>query len=124
MPYVTIAASSAFTAEQKKSLMQGASDTVEHVVKASLANIRVLLQDVPDGYYLNAGKFGTPVLMYRVELIEGRGDDLKNELIAGLSKSGAHATGMSEDEIRVLILDYPKADMGMAGGVSALKAGR
>lgn len=124
MPYVTIIASPSFTAEQKKSLLQGASDTVEQVVKASLANIRVLLQDLPDGYYLNAGKFNTPALMYRVELIEGRSDDLKNDLIAGLSKSGAQATGLSEEEIRVSLLDYPKANLGLAGGISALKAGR
>jgi 4-oxalocrotonate tautomerase len=124
MPYVTITASPTFSAEQKKSLLQGASDAIERSIKAPLTSIRVWLEDLPDGYYLNAGKFDTQALMYSVELIEGRSEELKSSLIAELSKSGAQATGLSEDEIRVRLLDYPKGNMGMAGGISALQGGR
>ncbi len=124
MPYITITASPTFSPVQKKALLQGASDALERSIKAPLASIRVLLEDLPDGYYLNAGKFDTQALMYTVELIEGRSNELKGSLIAELSKSGAEATGMPEEEIRVRVVDYPKANMGLGGGVSALQAGR
>lgn len=121
MPYITISASSSFTAEQKKQLIQGASDALVHAVGAPLASVRVMLHELADGQYLNAGQFNTKAVMFLVEFIEGRTDEQKESLIASLSKVGLEATGVSEDEVRVRIIDFPKQCMGMAGGVSAQK---
>ncbi|HUG58296.1 MAG TPA: tautomerase family protein, partial [Candidimonas sp.] len=49
---------------------------------------------------------------------------LKAALIAALSRVGLDSTGIPENEVRVRIIDFPKTDMGMAGGVSAQALGR
>ena len=124
MPYVTISASQNFSAEQKKHLLERSSAAVVESIGAPLASVRVLLHDLPDGYYLNAGQFNTPAVMFQVELIEGRTDQQKDALIAALSLAGNEATGVSQDEVRVRLIDFPKANMGMAGGVSARSLGK
>jgi 4-oxalocrotonate tautomerase family enzyme len=124
MPYITISASSGFSAKQKKQLMQSASDAMVQSVGAPLASVRVMLHELADGHYLNAGQFDTQALMYLVEFIEGRTDEQKESLISALSKAGTEATGVSLDEVRVRIVDFPSQCMGMAGGVSAKARGR
>jgi 4-oxalocrotonate tautomerase family enzyme len=124
MPYVTISASQGLSAQQKQQLIQGASDAVVQSIGAPLASVRVMLHELPDGYYLNAGQFNTQAVMFQVEFIEGRTNDQKEALIAALSRVGFDATGLSEQEVRVRLIDFPKINMGMAGGISALKMGR
>lgn len=124
MPYVTISASQNFSTEQKKRLLERSSAAVVESIGAPLSSVRVLLHDLPDGYYLNAGQFDTPAVMFQVEFIEGRTDEQKDALIAALSLAGNEATGVSQDEVRVRLIDFPKSNMGMAGGVSARAHGR
>ena len=124
MPYVTISASKGFSAEQTRQLMLRASEAVVQSIGAPLSSVRVMLHELADGHYLNAGQFDTQALMFVVELIEGRNDELKEALIASLSKAGAETTGVPEDQVRVRLIDFPKSHMGMAGGVSARAMGR
>lgn len=124
MPYVTISATKGLSADQKKQLLEGASNAVVQSIGAPLASVRVMLHELADGHYLNAGQFNTPGIMFVVELIEGRTEALKAALIAALSRVGLDSTGIPENEVRVRIIDFPKTDMGMAGGVSAQAAGR
>ncbi|PLC51866.1 tautomerase [Pollutimonas subterranea] len=124
MPYVTISASKGLSAEQTRQLLLGASEAVVQSIGAPLASVRVMLHELADGHYLNAGQFDTKALMFVVELIEGRNDELKEALIAALSRTGAETTGIPEDQVRVRLIDFPKSDMGMAGGVSARAMGR
>ncbi|KAA0910717.1 tautomerase family protein [Pusillimonas sp. ANT_WB101] len=124
MPYVIISASQGLPADQKKQLLQGASDAVVESIGAPLTSVRVMLHELGNGHYLNAGVFDTQALMYQVDFIEGRTEEQKSALIAALSRSGNAVTGMPESEVRVRVVDYPKANMGMAGGVSAKQAGR
>ncbi|MBB5213433.1 tautomerase family protein [Parapusillimonas granuli] len=124
MPYVTITATEGYSEEQKKRLLQGSSDAVVASIGAPLSSVRVLLHTIPAGHYLNAGEFNTPGLMFVVDFIEGRSDAQKDALIAALSKVGAEAVNMPESEVRVRLVDFPKSNMGMAGGVSARAMGR
>jgi len=124
MPYVTISASDHFSTEQKKQLLQRASDAVVESIGAPLASVRVMLHDLPKGYYLNAGQLDTDCVMFVVDFIEGRTDTQKDALIAALSKAGHEVTGVPESEVRVRLVDFPKSNMGMAGGVSARAMGR
>ncbi|TEA79451.1 tautomerase family protein [Allopusillimonas ginsengisoli] len=124
MPYVTISTSQHFPAEQKKQLLQRASDAVVESIGAPLAAVRVMLHDLPETHYLNGGQFGTDAVMFVVELIEGRTEAQKAALIAALSRVGNEITGLSEEEVRVRLIDFPKTDMGMAGGISAKAMGR
>lgn len=124
MPYVTISASQHYSDEQKKQLLQRASDAVVESIGAPLASVRVMLHDLPATHYLNAGKFGTDALMFVVDFIEGRTEAQKDALIGALSRAGSDVTGLSEAEVRVRLVDFPKANMGMAGGISAKAMGR
>ena len=124
MPYVTISITPGFSAAQKKQLMQRTSDAVVQSIGAPVASVRVLLHELQDGCYLNAGQFDTQGLMFVVEFIAGRTVEQKAALIAALSRAGSQTTGISESEVRTRIIDFPKHDMGMAGGISAAAAGR
>ncbi|AEC19074.1 putative tautomerase [Pusillimonas sp. T7-7] len=124
MPYVTISATEGLSAEKKKQLLERSSDAVVQSIGAPLASVRVMLHELPGGHYLNAGQFNTPGLMFVVDFIEGRTEEQRNALIAALSKTGTETTGIPESEVRVRLLDFPKANMGMAGGISAKAMGR
>nr|5UNQ_A Chain A, Putative tautomerase [Pusillimonas sp. T7-7]5UNQ_C Chain C, Putative tautomerase [Pusillimonas sp. T7-7]5UNQ_D Chain D, Putative tautomerase [Pusillimonas sp. T7-7]5UNQ_E Chain E, Putative tautomerase [Pusillimonas sp. T7-7]5UNQ_F Chain F, Putative tautomerase [Pusillimonas sp. T7-7] len=123
-PYVTISATEGLSAEKKKQLLERSSDAVVQSIGAPLASVRVMLHELPGGHYLNAGQFNTPGLMFVVDFIEGRTEEQRNALIAALSKTGTETTGIPESEVRVRLLDFPKANMGMAGGISAKAMGR
>jgi 4-oxalocrotonate tautomerase len=124
MPYVTITATEGLSNDQKKQLLQRSSDAVVESIGAPLSSVRVMLHTIPTDHYLNAGQFGTQGLMFVVDFIEGRTDAQKDALIAALSKAGADIAQLSEAEVRVRLIDFPKSNMGMAGGVSARAAGR
>lgn len=124
MPYVNISLSTGFPVETRKQLMQAASDAVVESIGAPLSSVRVMLSELDADSYLNAGQFGDKALMFQVELIEGRTNELKEALIARLSRVGADVTGIDFDQVRVRLVDFPKVNMGMAGGKSALAMGR
>lgn len=122
MPYVTITASSGFTAEQKKELLLKTSEAVVDSIGAALPNVRVIWNEVAADDYLQAGQFGSKMLMFMVELIEGRTEELKNALIASLVRVGNQVTNLSIDDIRIRIHEMPKENMSVAGGISAKQA--
>ena len=124
MPFVTISATEGLAAEKKKELLERSSDAVVQSIGAPLASVRVMLHELAQGHYLNAGQFNTAGLMFEVDFIEGRTEEQKNALIAALSKVGFEVTGIPESEVRVRLVDFPKTNMGMAGGVSAKALGR
>ncbi len=124
MPFVTIVASQGFPAEKKKQLLEQSSAAVVQSIGAPQATVRVMLHELPEENYLNGGKFGDPLLMYRVDMIEGRTEELKAALIKALSEAGFSTTGVPENQIRVRVVDYPKTDMGVAGGITAKQSGR
>ena len=59
-----------------------------------------------------------------VNLIQGRSDALKAALIAAVANAVEQSTGMSTQNVRVVLHDIPKTDLGVAGGKTALAAGR
>ncbi len=124
MPYVTISATEGLSDDQKRQLLERASDAVVQSIGAPQASVRVMLHELADGHYLNAGKFNTPCLMFVVELIEGRNEEQKAALIFALHRAGAETTGVAESEVRVRVIDFPKSDMGVAGGATAKAMGR
>src|SRR5690606_41596408 len=108
MPYVTISATTGLSAEKKKQLLERSSDAVVQSIGAPLASVRVLLHELPDGHYLNAGQFNTPGLMFVVDFIEGRTEEQRNALIAALSHTGFEITGIPDSECLVRIHDRLK----------------
>ncbi|TAL91552.1 MAG: tautomerase [Candidimonas sp.] len=124
MPYVTITATQGLSSDQKKQLLERSSKAVVDSIGAPQASVRVMLHELPREHYLDAGQFGAATVMYQVEFIVGRTEELKSALIASLSKTAGEVTGIPERDIRVRLIDFPKENMGMAGGVSAKKMGR
>ena len=124
MPYVTITASQGFNVEQKKKLLGQASEAVVQSIGAPKASVRVMLHELTSGNYLNADSFDSKALMFEVDMITGRSEELKAALIAQLSRIGFETTGVPEAEVRVRITDFPRENMGMAGGITAKTAAR
>lgn len=124
MPYVTIFMTAGASLETKRSLLQQSSDAVVHSLGAPVSSIRVVLHELPEGHFYSEGRFDAPGVLFAVDLIEGRSNELKEALIASLSAVGAQVPGISPYEVRVRICDFPKVNMGVAGGISALAAGR
>ena len=124
MPYVTITASKGFSTEQKKQLLQKSTDAVVQAIAAPLANVKVMLHELGDGHFVDGGNFDATALMFVVELIEGRTDEGKAALVKALSVAGFETTGVPESSIRVRVIDFPRTNMGMAGGMTAQQAGR
>lgn len=121
MPYVTITTTHGLPAEKKTELMQRCSDAVVESIGAPLSSVRVLLQELAEDAFLCAGQFGTAAVLIEVDLIEGRTQPQKDALVAMLSRAAAESTGLSEEHhVRVRLVDFPKGDMGMANGLTAL----
>lgn len=124
MPFVHITTTQPLDAQVKQQLLQRTSDTVVEALVTPLPSVRIVLQELPQGNYLCAGQFDVPAVLFDIDMIEGRSEEAKAKLIAGLSKAAHEIAGVDEAEIRVRMSDFPKENMGMAGGISAKAAGR
>jgi len=121
VPYVTISLTPGLNAEKKKELMQRCSDAVVESIGAPLTSVRVILQELADDAYMNAGQHGASGVLIVVDLIEGRTQPQKDALIAMLSRAAAEVSGLTEEShVRVRLVDFPKGNMGMANGLTAL----
>jgi 4-oxalocrotonate tautomerase len=124
MPILTIQVPSGLTREQKTDLLEGLTAAVQASLGAPLSSIRCSIIDVSTENTIVAGELGLPSALIQIALIEGRSADLKAALIAALAKAVEQSAGISAQDTRILIQDYSKADLGVAGGISALAAGR
>jgi len=124
MPFVTITVSQPLNPEQKRQLMQQSSDAIASALQAPLASIRIVLQELAPGHYLNGGRFDTLSVEYRLDMIEGRSDALKADVIRELSRTAHQTIGVSEQEVRVRLCDFAKTAVGVANGITAKAAGR
>ena len=61
--------------------------------------------------------------LVHVQMMEGRTEDQKEALIKAVAKAVMQSIGAPEENIRVLISEYPKSHWGI-GTVPAHKAGR
>ncbi|MCC7227983.1 MAG: tautomerase family protein [Burkholderiaceae bacterium] len=124
MPILNVQISQGSSALQKTALLQKMTQAVVDSVGAPLASIRIVLQEVPPEHVIVAGEVGKEMALVTANLIEGRTDALKAALIAALANAIEQATGISTQNVRVVLYDIPKTDLGVAGGRTALAAGR
>ncbi len=124
MPFVTITATPGLSADQKKQLLLRSSETVVQALSAPQHSVRIVLHELPEGHYLNGGEFGSPTIMYEVDMIAGRTEEQKAALIAALGPAAHEVTGVPVAEVRARITDFPNTNMGMANGITAKQAGR
>lgn len=124
MPIITTSLPEGYTSQQKTDLLHRTAQAVVDSLAAPMSNVRVVLQERPSGHSLISGQEDAPFVLFVVYLIEGRTPDMKAALIAALNAAATDALGLPDSVTRVMIHDMPKTDMGVAGGVSALAAGR
>ncbi|HLU20650.1 MAG TPA: tautomerase family protein, partial [Pusillimonas sp.] len=124
MPFINITATQPLAAEQKQQLIQRTSDAVIEALSTALPSVRIMLHELPAGHYYCGGKFDTAAILYDIDMIEGRTEEAKANLIKRLSQVAHEATGVPIDEVRTRLSDFPKENIGMAGGITAKQAGR
>ncbi|WP_397476110.1 4-oxalocrotonate tautomerase family protein [Pusillimonas sp.] len=124
MPFINITATQPLSAEQKKQLIERTSDAVIETLSTSLPSVRILLNELPSGHYFCGGKFDVAAILFDIDMIEGRTEEVKANLIHRLSQVAHEATGFPLDDVRTRLSDFPKENIGIAGGITAKKAGR
>lgn len=124
MPIITAQLAAGYSTAQKTALLEQATQSIVDSLGAPLASIRIFLQESNANETIVAGKLGATLLTFIAYLIEGRTEAQKAALILALNKAGSQSIGISPQDIRVIIQDVPKTDMGVAGGISAKEAGR
>lgn len=124
MPILNVQIMQGHSAAQKTTLLKAASQAVVESIAAPLASVRIVLQEVPAEHVIVAGEIGKAMARVDAALIEGRDEAKKSALIAALNQAVCDSIGISGEDVRVLIRDVPKTDMGVANGLSAKAAGR
>ena len=124
MPILNVQISQGLTAAQKTSLLQKMTQAIVDSVNAPLASIRIVLQEIPPEHVIVAGELGKEMALVTANLIHGRSDELKAALIAAVANAVEQSTGISTQNVRVVLYDIPNTDLGVAGGKTARAAGR
>jgi 4-oxalocrotonate tautomerase len=63
------------------------------------------------------------VPLIHVEMLEGRSEEIKEQLIAELTDTTVSVLGVNRESVRVVLVDVPKSHWGI-GGVTAKELGR
>ena len=124
MPFINITVTQPLSAEQKQQLIERTSDAVIEALSTALPSVRILLHELPPGNFYCGGKYDVASILYDIDMIEGRTEEAKAQLIQKLSQVAHDATGFPLEEVRTRLSDFPKENIGMAGGITAKKAGR
>lgn len=124
MPIINAHIPTGFSTLQKHTLLRQATEAICKALDAPLASTRITLIEHSADDTVVAGVVGAPHVLFIAYLIEGRSDALKAALISSLNDAACQALGVSAQDVRSVLQDVPKASMGVAGGISALAAGR
>lgn len=124
MPIINIQIIQGHTATQKTDLLKNMTQAVVDSIHAPLASVRVVIQEVLREHVIVAGELGKDMALATVGLISGRTEEQKADLIAALANAVEQSIGLSVQNVRVILLDTPATDMGVAGGRTAKAAGR
>ncbi|MFW8566652.1 tautomerase family protein [Orrella sp. 11846] len=110
--------------EQKTTLLQSLSQDVVETIGAPLANVRVTLEEVAPADTIVGGTLGHSMAFVELILIEGRTAEAKAAVIKALAQTIEKVIGVSQQDTRIMVVDAPKTDLGVAGGITAAAAGR
>ena len=124
MPILNIVLNQNIDSGQKQELLKNVSQAVVDSIGAPITSVRAALQVVDAEDTIVAGEIGQAVALIFAYILPGRTESQKQQLIAALSQALNQSIQVSDQDSRVIILDIPKEDMGVAGGISAKMAGR
>lgn len=124
MPIVTILVLQGHDPARKTELLRAAGQAIEDCIGSPRSGVRVMLQELAPEHVLLAGQIGEQLVQYQVFLIEGRPPSPKAALIAALHTAAREILGVRGDQVRVVISEIPKTDIGLNDGITGLAAGR
>ena len=124
MPILNVQIMKGHSVSQKADLLRKMTQAVVNSVQAPMSTVRIVLEEVPSHHVIVAGEIGKPMALVTANLIVGRSEELKAALIHALANAVEQSIGLSTQEVRVILYDIPKTDMGVAGGKTAKAAGR
>ena len=124
MPILNVQIMQGHSVSQKADLLRNMTQAIVDSVKAPLHTVRIVLEEVPPNHVIVAGEMGKPMALVTANLIEGRTEELKAALIHALAHAVEQSIGLSIQDVRVILYDIPKTDIGVAGGKTAKAAGR
>lgn len=124
MPIVNAYFTSGYTAEQKKAFLNECAASIQVSLQAPTSSIRIVLHESSADNNWIAGHADNKLALLVVYLIEGRTTEQKRSLIAALNAACVQTLNVGIEDARIVINDIPKDSMGVAGGISALDAGR
>ena len=124
MPLLNVHIMQGHTPAAKTALLKALSDAAVQSIGAPLASVRAILQEYAAADVIVAGEVGAAMALVNVDLIAGRTVELKAALILALNQAVSASLGMDGKDVRVVLRDIPKTDMGVANGLSAMAAGR
>jgi len=124
MPILNVQIMQGHSVSQKADLLRNMTQAIVDSVKAPLHTVRIVLEEVPTHHVIVAGEMGKPMALVTANLIEGRTEELKAALIHALAHAVEQSIGLSIQDVRVILYDIPKTDIGVAGGKTAKAAGR
>ena len=124
MPILNVQIMQGHSVSQKADLLRNITQAIVDSVKAPLHTVRIVLEEVPPYHVIVAGEMGKPMALVTANLIEGRTEELKAALIHALAHAVEQSIGLSIQDVRVILYDIPKTDIGVAGGKTAKAAGR
>jgi len=124
MPLLNVQIMQGHSLEAKTRLLQNCSQAVVDSIAAPLASVSAVIHETMPGHVIVAGEIGKEMPLVQVRLLEGRSDEKKAALIAALNQAVSKSLDVSPQSIRVIIGDIATTDFGVAGGITALAAGR
>ncbi len=124
MPILNVQIMQGHSVSQKADLLRKMTQAIVESVKAPLHTVRIVLEEVPSQHVIVAGELGKPMALVTANLIEGRTEELKAAMIHAVADAVEQSIGLSIQDVRVILYDIPKTDMGVAGGKTAKAAGR
>lgn len=107
----------------KAELCAAYTQCIVDVLRAPVAQVRVMLASQPADSVSVGGQMGDCVSLLHIYLMTGRTDEQKAALIGALTEATCRWGKVAAGTVRVVFHDMPKANVGI-GGVTALSLGR
>lgn len=131
MPYLHLEVSPEVRVDADR-VLRAAAKTIVDALAVKAGSLRLRVETLPAGsYYItDAVDAGAPMngkagswVVAKVAMLEGRDDAKKIHLIEDLTRVLARELSVSEADVRVFTVEYPKVQWGI-GGKTAAAAGR
>lgn len=124
MPYIHILVNKPHANEVKARLMHAVSGALTQSMGAPLSSIRVNILPLASHDTMVAGVIGPEIVEVHIYWIAGRTVEQKEAALMAVNQAVHETLDVPADLCRTVIHEIPTTDLGVAGGISAKRAGR